>query len=98
MENSANSLGRRLLAEFLGFLKFKIERGELSLEEEQALLDMLESSVCVYATVDELANYYGKSPEAVRAVASRKMFSKPRRRVLYNFNEFRRVAPPKWRK
>lgn len=89
---------RKILAEFLGFLKYKVEHGGFTLEEEQELMQLFVGCVHISATADDLAGYYGRSPEAVRAVVSRKMISKPKRRVLYDFNEFRSIAPDKWKK
>ena len=89
---------RGLLAEFLGFLKHKVEKGSLTLEEQQALLRVFEESLPVYATADDLAAYYGKTKDAVHLIVHRKLLSKPKRRVLYDFREFRRVIPEKWRK
>lgn len=89
---------KRLLAEYLDFLKFKVEHDLLTLEEMRAVLRLFEDAVPVYATAEDLANYYGKSDVAIRSVIHRKMLSKPRRRVLYSFREFARVAPDKWKK
>ena len=88
---------RKILCEFLGFLQYKVMNGGFTLDEEQALLSVFKD-VPVSATADDIAGYYGRTPEAVRAVVSRKMISKPKRRVLYSFNEFRRIAPDKWKK
>ena len=52
----------------------------------------------MYATADDLAAYYGKTKDAVHLIVHRKLLSKPKRRVLYDFREFRRVIPEKWRK
>lgn len=93
-----NGLGKKILADYLGFLKYKVEHDGLTLDEEQAMLRMFEDSVRLSATTDDLAEYYGRSPEAVRAVISRKMLSKPKRRVMHSFNEFRKVVPDKWKK
>ncbi len=87
---------KKLLLEFLHFLIFKIENDGMSLNEMEALLNMVETSVPAYATVSELASYYGKSEVAVRSVICRKMRSKPRRIVTYDFREFSHVAPDSW--
>ena len=91
-------IGKKLLADYLGFLKYKVEHDGLTMEEERAMLRVFEDSVRLSATTDDLAAYYGKSHEAIRAVISRKMLSKPKRRVMHSFNEFRRVVPDKWKK
>ena len=93
-----NNIGRKILSEFLGFLQYKVQHGGFTFEEEQAMLRMFEDSLQVSATAQDLAGYYNKSPEAIRAVISRKMLSKPKRRVLHSFNEFRKVVPDKWKK
>lgn len=87
-----------MLADYLGFLKYKVEHDGLTLEEERAMLRVFEDSVRLSATADDLAGYYGRSPEAVRSVISRKLMAKPKRRVMYDFTEFRTIAPDKWRK
>lgn len=91
-------LGRKILAEMLGFLKFKVETGWFTLEETTLLCGLFADSVPVYATVDDIARFYGRSETAVRSVIHRKMLTKPRRRVLYDFREFQRVAPDKWKR
>ena len=93
-----DDIGQKILAEFFGFLQYKVEHGGFTFEEEQAMLRVFENSIRVSATADDLAGYYGKTPTAVRAVISRKMLSKPTRKVLHSFNEFRRVVPEKWKK
>ena len=89
---------KKILKEFLEFLMYKVEHDGFTLEEMQALVGFFEGCVPLSATADDLAKYYKRSPEAVRAVVSRKLRSKPKRRVMYDFNEFRKVAPDKWKK
>ena len=98
MDRQESAVVQKLLCEFFGFMKHKIETGGLTLEEQQALLRIIEDSVPVYATAEDLASYYGKSQEAVHLVVHRKLLSKPKRRVLYDFREFRRIVPDKWKK
>ena len=90
-------LGRKILAEMLGFVKHRVENGWFTMEE-MSMLGHFADSVPIYATVEDLASYYGKSETAIRSVIHRKMMSKPKRRVLYDFHEFQRVIPDKWRK
>lgn len=98
MKEEDSEVVKKLLCEFLGFMKHKIETDGLTLEEQQAMLRLIEDSVPVYATSDDLAGYYGKSRDAIHLIIHRKMLSKPKRRVLYNFREFRKVVPEKWKK
>lgn len=91
-------LCKKLLCEFLDFLKYKIEHDALTLEEELAMLRVFERSIRLSATSEDLSRYFGKSEVAVRSVISRRMMTKPRRRVLHDFREFVRVMPDKWRR
>lgn len=91
-----DTIARKILSEFLGFLRDKVDHDALTLEEEQGLVRLLESNLQLSATCDDLARYYGKSPENVRAVIHRRLLSKPRRRVLYSFFDFCRIVPDSW--
>ena len=88
---------KKILAEFFRFLAYKAEHEGFTLEEEQALMGFFQNSIPISATADDLSKFYRRSPEAIRAVVSRKMLGKPKRRVLYSFNEFRKVVPDKWK-
>lgn len=98
MDNQESAVIQKILGEFFGFLQHKVETGGLTLEEQQALLRIIEESVPVYATADDLASFYGKTRDAVHLIVHRKLLSKPKRRVLYDFREFRKIVPDKWRK
>lgn len=91
-------ISKRILSEFLGFLRYKVDHDALTLEEEQAMLRLFERNIPVSATAEDLAGYYGKSEDAIHLVIHRKLLSKPKRRVLYSFREFQKIAPDKWKK
>lgn len=96
MPNNQN-LAKKILSDFLGFLKYKVDNDKLTLEEEQAFARFIEENIPLTATTDDIAQYYGQTPVNVRAVISRKMLDKPKRRVTYPFLKFLRIKPPKWR-
>lgn len=98
MDKKESDVVKKLLCEFFGFMKHKIETDGLTLEEQQALLHIIEDSVPVYATADDLASYFNRSREAIHLIVHRKLLAKPKRRVLYDFREFRKIVPDKWRK
>lgn len=91
-------LGKKFLSEFLGFLKHKVDTGQLTLEEEQAMVRIIERDMPLYGTSDDFAEYYHQPPVNVRNVIHRRMLSKPRRRVMYSFLEFCKIVPEKWRR
>ena len=90
------SFSKRLISEFLGFLKNKVDNGTLTLEEEMAIINVIERDIPLSATSEDLARYYRQSPGNIRAVIHRRMPSKPRRRVMYSFLDFAKIIPEKW--
>ena len=96
MPNNQN-LAKKILSDFLGFLKYKVDNDKLTLEEEQAFARFIEENIPLSATTEDIAEYYGQSPVNVRAVISRKMLDKPKRRLMYPFLKFIRIKPQKWR-
>ena len=98
MEKRESDVVKKLLCDFLGFVKHKVETDGMTLEEQQALLHLIEDSVPIYATVEDLSGYFERSQTAIRSIIHRKMLKKPKRRVMYDFKEFRKITPDKWRK
>ena len=95
-ETNERRFGKKILSDFLGFLKYKVDNDQLTVEEEQAMLRILERDLPLSGTADDLARYYRQTPGNVRAVINRRMSSKPKRRVMYSFLDFSRVVPDKW--
>lgn len=95
MQKYENNLN--ILSEFLDFLKYKIDNGKLTLAEMRGLMNMFRQNVTLTGTAEEIAGYYKKSIQDVRNVVHRKMFSRPARKVHYNFEEFCKIAPEKWK-
>jgi hypothetical protein len=90
-------LVKRILSDFLGFLRYKVDNDKLTLEEEQAIVRIIEENLPLSGTSDDFARYYKQSPVNVRSVINRKMIDKPRRLVLYPFLKFSKIVPEKWR-
>ena len=87
-----------ILITTLRFWIKKIKRGDCTREQQLAVLDAIDSVGDVQGTIDELADFYGKSKDAVNGVIKRNYIGKPRRNVvLYSFARFRKAAPKSWR-
>ena len=87
----------RLLIDTLKFWIKKIKRGDCTREQELAILNAMNENGDVYASIDELAEFYGKSKDAVYGIIKRRYPGKPKRNVsLYSFAKFRRCLPPGW--
>lgn len=91
MQNEVNEL-----ATLLEFTTQRAKSGRMSLEEVRSWLDVLLERSIIWATVEELAAYYGQSEHNVRSVINRRYFGKPKRRVYYSFNQFSRIVPKSW--
>ena len=91
-----NAFGKKILSDFLGFLKYKVDNDLLTLEEEQAMMNIVENGLHLSATAKDIAEYFNKSRESVRAVICRGVLSKPKRAVLHDFVDFCKAAPKKW--
>lgn len=87
-----------MLVATLKFWIKKIRRGDCTREQQKAVLDALDAHADILGTIDELAEFYGKSKDAVNSVIKRRYVGKPRRNVvLYSFSKFRKIAPTNWR-
>lgn len=88
---------RKVLCDCLGMVERKIKNGTVTIGDVRAMFDALNSGVGIDASVKEIAGYYGKSEVNVRSVIKRKLISKPKRKVYYNFSELCRKVPNSWR-
>ena len=58
----------------------------------------LEANLDVYGTIGDIADYFGKSKDAVNGIIKRNVAEKPKRNiVLYRFKAFLKRAPTNWR-
>ena len=93
-----NESMREVLSEFLGFLKYKVDAGVLTMSDVEAMFTALENGMDISGTADDFAAFYGKSKTNVTTVIDRRMPEPPRRVVLRSFQKFRRIIPESWRK
>lgn len=87
---------KKIVLEFLDFLKYKIENDALTLEETESLARTFEENIQLLGTASDLARFYGKSKTNITTVIDRKMLSRPKRMVMHSFNEFRKARPKAW--
>lgn len=82
----------------MDFLKYKIDNGKLTLSEVEGLTRAFVENLSLSGTAEDIARFYDRSPQDVRNIVHRKMFSKPERKVYYSFNEFSCSVPESWKK
>lgn len=87
----------KLLSEILGYYKHKVDHNLCTMEEMNDALKTLESNMTVQGTISDFAKFYNVPETTVRTNIFRKMFAKPKRKVLYPFHEFIKIVPDKWR-
>ena len=88
---------KKIILEFLDFLRFKVENDSLTLEEADSVARVLENDLELMGTADDFSRFYNKSKTNVTTVIDRRMLPKPRRMVMHSFSAFRKVVPEKWR-
>lgn len=89
-------MSKKIVLDFLDFLKYKVDNDLLTMDEIDSLAKTLTSCLIVRGTIDDLAVFYGKTAGNVSTVISRRMIEKPVRRVYYSFNAFRKIVPNTW--
>lgn len=89
---------REALGDFLGILEYKVRHGVINVDDIRTILEAIEASGGVRATVKDLAGYYRQSEDNVRHVIHRNILPAPRRMVYYDFGAFRERVPDKWTK
>ena len=92
-----SDIAKKIVLEFLSFLRYKVKNDLLTMEEVESLARMLEESLTVKGTIEDLARFYNQPSKNVTTVISRRMLDKPTRRVFYSFNAFRRIVPSTWK-
>ena len=91
------NVAKKIILEFLDYLRYKVESDKLTMEETRSIARVIDEGLTLSGTADDFAEFYGQSRDNVKVVISRKLLDKPRRRVFYRFNTFRRVIPESWR-
>lgn len=91
--------GDQELSEFLGFLKYKVDNNLCLPDEIDSAKKALMENMTIYGTVDNFAEFFGKSKDAVNGIIKRNVLERPRRNVvLHSFQAFLKRVPKSWRK
>ena len=89
---------KNYLIETLEYYKQRVINNSCTMEEINSAAKTLQESMTVYGRIDDLAEFYGKSKEAVNGQIKRKMLAKPKKNItLYSFHAFQRLIPDSWR-
>jgi len=86
------------LVEILDYYKRKLLNGGCTLEEVKSVTKAMVENMEIDGTIRDFAEFYGVPETTIRTNIFKKLFDKPKRRVLYPFHKFSRIVPPKWHK
>lgn len=86
------------LVEILDYYKYKLVNGKCSLSEIESVTKAIEENMEIDGTISDFAQFFGVPEVNVRATISRRLISKPKRKVTYPFHKLLRVVPDKWHK
>lgn len=86
------------LAEILDYCKYKLDNNLCTMEEMNSLAKTIQENMEIQGTISDFAKFYDVPETTIRTNIFRKMFAKPKRKVLYPFNKFVQIVPEKWRK
>jgi hypothetical protein len=87
---------KKIVLEFLAFLRYKIKNDLLTMEEIESIARMVEENLTVLGTAEDIARFYSQTTKNVTTVISRRMLEKPIRKVFYSFKAFRKIKPASW--
>lgn len=88
---------KNVLLEIIDFYRYKIVNDKCTSEDMKAAFELLRDNAVSEATIKDIADFYGQSESNVRNIVSRKVASKPKRAVLYNFIDVTKIIPKSWR-
>lgn len=71
MRSRTEKAVREALGDFLGILEYKVRNGAINVDDIRTILEAIEASGGVRATVKDLAGYYRQSEDNVRHVIHR---------------------------
>ncbi len=89
---------KNILLDMIDFYRYKIVNDKCTSEDMKAAFELLRDKAVSEATIKDIANFYSQSENNVRNVVSRKVMSKPKRAVLYNFFDVANIIPESWRR
>ena len=97
MERQTNS-AEDFVIEILEFSISKIRAGMCTPKQLGRVAQILSEEMNVEASIEEMAEHFGKSKNNVSNVIHRSYVGKPERKVVYNFAKFLKIIPSSWRR
>ena len=87
---------KKNLKEIFEFGIYKLDNNLCTPSELRGLERMIEGNLEMDASIKEIADFFEKPEVNVRVAINQKLTAKPKRKVLYPFIKFLKIAPKKW--
>lgn len=85
------------LIEILEYYISKLKEDKCTIAEINSATEAIEKNIKTYGTIKDFAAFYDKPESQVRVNIFRKVFAKPKRVLLYPFNEFHKAVSSNWK-
>lgn len=96
MEDKDTEVVKQNLKELFQFGIYKLDNNLCTPSELRSLERMVEGNLEMDASIKEIADFFEKPEVNVRVAINQKLAAKPKRKVLYPFIKFLKIAPKKW--
>jgi hypothetical protein len=87
---------KNILIDTLRYWIYQLQNDKCTEETMRSIYKEIAHNTVTEADAKSIAEFYNQSESNVRAVISRKVSSKPKRRTFYNFNDIEKVKPENW--
>jgi len=84
---------KELLKKILEFGIYQLDNNLCTPETISSAAKAAASGLVMDASIKELADFFGVSEQNVRSTINRKLVDKPKRKVVYPFLSFLKIAP-----
>lgn len=95
-DKSDSEVIKQNLKELFQFGIYKLDNNLCTPAELRSLERMVEGNLEMDASIKDIATFFNKPEVNVRVAINQKLIAKPKRKVLYPFLKFLKIAPRKW--
>lgn len=87
---------KKILLDILDYLRYQVDNDKCTVEELRSITHAIIENIDIDANIPDIAEFYGQKESNVRNLCSRRLTTKPKRRVYVNFAAFTKILPKSW--
>lgn len=87
---------KQILIDILDYMRYQVVNDKCTPEELRSITHTIVENIDMDASISDIAEFYGQKETNVRNLCSRRLITKPKRRVYYNFAAFTKILPKSW--